>query len=121
MTLAEETQALLCGYPWPGNVRELQNAMQRAVVIAEGSTIRPGDLPVRVREHASTQQERPPVLVGPAADEVAVARNTRIADLEKKAVVDALAATNGNVTEAVKLLGIGRTTVYRMMKRYGLR
>jgi two-component system, NtrC family, response regulator len=141
--LAEETVGLMQAYTWPGNVRELQNAIQRAVVVCDDGVVRPSHLPPKVRALADQAPIAPaanarlgdlrsdPLALGPKvaasphsgqpSAEVSPERDLRISALEKRALEDALARCGGNVSEAVKQLGIGRTTIYRMMKRHGLR
>jgi two-component system NtrC family response regulator len=108
--IAPDARAALEAYHWPGNVRELQNVMQRAVLVRQGAAITAADLPPRVRtaEPTSSVQLRPTDTLNMDA-------------LERRALEAALARTRGNVSEAVRMLGIGRTTAYRMMKRYGMR
>jgi two-component system, NtrC family, response regulator AtoC len=124
LTLAADALALIESYAWPGNVRELQNAIERASVVAEDGVLHAKDFPPRLRE----PQPQPAVERTPAPGPIEVRVNgiggekgLRIADIERRALEEALESSGGNVTEAVKLLGIGRTTVYRMMKRYGMR
>jgi DNA-binding NtrC family response regulator len=138
--LAPETSAVMQSYLWPGNVRELQNAMQRAVVVCEDGVVRLSHLPPKVREPSAKEASVAVVTADPFTQtpdpaKVAVAspsspavspvtspeRDLRISALEKQALEDALARCGGNVSEAVKQLGIGRTTIYRMMKRHGIR
>lgn len=126
--LTAEVEQVLTRHDWPGNVRELQNAIQRAAVVAESNVLQVSDLPSRIRHFSGELQavSKPlPIHVlnsrPPRASMPHSLRPTRLADVEKRTLVEALKATNGNVSEAVKRLGIGRTTMYRMMKRYGLR
>lgn len=112
ITIAPDAQRALEAYEWPGNVRELQNAIQRALVVRAGDAITAADLPEKVCQAQPTSRvvlktSNPPALTMDA--------------LEKRALEEALARTRGNVSEAVRILGIGRTTAYRMMKRHGMR
>lgn len=99
-------QALLAiaNYSWPGNVRELENRMKRAMVMAEGKLISSADLDL--------------------PDSAAVAGNfdlrTQVQSLEKSMVQKALAASNGNVSKAAKLLGVSRPHLYSLMKEQGV-
>jgi DNA-binding NtrC family response regulator len=101
--LAPETEEALCRYGWPGNVRELENAIERALVIGKGPTIGPDDLPFR--------EDQP--------DQVKSARS--LAALEQVHIERVLRETDGNVTQAAKVLGIDRATLYNKIKRYGIR
>ncbi len=133
-------------YPYPGNVRELENILQCAAVLATGEEIDLHDLPTRVRDHdgGSTQQPRWTVFPpdpGDAAspdptDPIKTEPRTpnerptpksleelplTLEDLERWGVKRALRDKNGRLTEAAKALGIGRTTLYRKLEKYGLR
>jgi two-component system, NtrC family, response regulator AtoC len=121
LELSPEAESVLKAHDWPGNVRELQNAIQRAAVITEGKLVNAKDLPARL-VHFS---EAPCADTGRGVSSRELprtsARPARLSEMEKHALMDTLKATEGNVTEAVRRLGIGRTTMYRMMKRYGIR
>lgn len=97
-------------YAWPGNVRELENTIQRALVLCKNGVISATDLPARVREA---------VQVEPAPK--SSTRGRSMQDAEREALEGALAECAGNVSEAVRKLGIGRTTAYRLMKKHGIR
>ena len=133
--LSDEVRDLLRGYDWPGNVRELQNAIHRGVVATASETVRPTDLPARLRRSTPpaaaaevTTETQPTAPVAPAtnpATSTAAAPNGEgpvmtIEELEKQAILDAYDRTNGNVAEMVRQLGIGRTTLYRKLKKLGL-
>jgi len=113
--LSPEALNLLLSHTWPGNVRELQNAIQRAVIVAIGGVIRPEDLPIYVQRR-DTLSDRvkttPPFLSS---------RSIKTEDIERRAIADAIEKTGGNMAEAARLLGIGRTTLYRKLKKYRLR
>jgi DNA-binding NtrC family response regulator len=122
LELSPEAEQVLAAHDWPGNVRELQNAIQRAAVVVDGNVVGLKDLPSRLLHFsvapcvAASHASAPP----PNAVRVST-RPARLSEMEKRALMDTLKATDGNVTEAVRRLGIGRTTMYRMMKRYGIR
>jgi DNA-binding NtrC family response regulator len=133
---------VLQGYDWPGNVRELQNAIQRALVTCPGE-IRVQDLPARVRElggrsglAVSTGRGLPRApeedagATEPAGGAPAPgvgeggrgqAASYRLEDAERAAVLRAVDAAEGNLSEAARLLDIGRTTLYRKLDAWGLR
>ncbi|MGH9488515.1 MAG: sigma-54-dependent transcriptional regulator [Terriglobales bacterium] len=104
---SEEAMQRLLSYEWPGNVRELENCIERSLALAGGNRLEVGDLP------SYLQQLRPLRLIG-AAD----AAVRPIADLEHDAILGALAHVKGDKIEAAKLLGIGKTTLYRKLKEY---
>jgi len=99
LELSGEARDLILLSPWPGNIRELANALERAVILAEGDVIRPDHL----------QIETP---VGTRS-----ARRT-LEDIERTAIENALAATGGNRRQAAERLGIGLRTLYDKLKRY---
>lgn len=92
-----EAMSLLCHYPWPGNVRELANAVERAVVLCEGQLISPELFPF-------AQKYVP-------ADET-------LASVEAHHIRRVLATCGWNISQAAKILGIDRVTLYHKMKRY---
>ncbi|WP_257448258.1 sigma-54 interaction domain-containing protein [Archangium lipolyticum] len=119
--LAPEALALLRAYPWPGNVRELKNAIERAVVMARGTMICPGDLPERVRLFQAGSSREPSLGSGlmPAVTPPPIARGEgareRLQQYEVQLLSEALEGVGWNRTEAAKRLGIPvRTLAYRM-------
>ena len=104
---------LLYEYPWPGNVRELENAIQRAVLMADGAAITDKDLPLAVVTFGSREEtnSNSPLTLGPE----------HVRSLEKvkeESLRQALKATDGNIVEAARRLKIGRATMYRLMKKF---
>ena len=108
----------LLAYPWPGNVRELRNALQRAVLLCAGGVIRPDDLPPTIRGEGAIGQS--PEVAGEEETLGADAPPT-LEQIERCAIEEALARHDGNLSETVRELGIGRTTLYRKLRKYGLR
>jgi DNA-binding NtrC family response regulator len=108
---------LLMAYEWPGNIRELQNCIYSAMTISGGATIEPADLPGRICSDA-----RPPdVTSAPSGGmSLAEAAAQATAKAEQEAITKALAETAGNREKAAELLGIGRKTLYRKLKQYGM-
>ena len=102
--IAPEAQGVLTAYRWPGNVRELENAVERAMVVGKGPALEVRDLPLAVGDGSSDEPQ---------------ARS--LAALEKDHVARVLRDCDGNVTQAAKVLGIDRATLYNKLKRYGLR
>ena len=108
--IAPEAFQKLLDYSWPGNVRELQNAMEYAVVLARNEKITVKELPAEVQLPAALQQ---------------VERNNNggvqnLDDLERNAIIQALAQCHGNKKKAAQILGIQRPTLYNKMKRYAI-
>jgi len=129
--LERATLEVLQTYDWPGNVRELQNALERAVVVASGGIVRPEDLPRRVLEARRSEALRA-VQAAAAAPEPslpelpqleraqAAVRPRAMIDIEREAILEALDKTRHNISEACRLLGIPRTTMYRRLRRHGI-
>ena len=102
----------LLEYSWPGNVRELQNAIEYAVVLAREGMIGVKELPAEIQLPAALQQ----------AELNALPRSgvQSLDDLERTAILQALAECRGNKKKAAELLGIQRPTLYNKMKRYAI-
>jgi two-component system NtrC family response regulator len=105
MNLSPDAIASIEAHAWPGNVRELENVIKRAVIMAEGQTIRADDIGLQAAE------ENPEMLN---------LRQVRD-DAEKQAVVRVLGRANGNLSRASELLGVSRPTLYDLMHRFGLK
>lgn len=105
--VSEDAMKALIAYHWPGNVRELENCIERCCAMNSGPLIHINDLPGSVFGGAKQN-----------AGVVPGARITRIADMEKDAILQAIAHLNGDKLMAAKLLGIGKTTLYRKLKEY---
>ena len=101
----EDSLNLIESYEWPGNVREMENCIKRAVIMADGPYVMPDDLGIN-----ATQDEPEPLNLRQVRDEA-----------ERKAVVKALARSDGNIAKAAELLGISRPTLYDLIGRYSLR
>jgi len=102
--LSAGAEAALRDHHWPGNVRELQHAIERAVLLAEGSTIEPGDLALRT--------EATP---GPSALE-----RMTLDEAEAFLISRALQRHQGNVSAAATELGLSRSALYRRLARHGM-
>ncbi len=138
--LCAEAQALLCAYDWPGNIRQLENAVFRAVVLADGDELTVADFPQiaarvegfdvrippapvilsrqtsRAKEFVRVELRDPNVL--PLLDSCG---NTRPLDrLEAEAIKFALGHYHGQMSSVARKLGIGRSTLYRKLKQHGL-
>jgi len=111
------TMELLREYMWPGNVRELQNCIYSAIIVSEGGALEPASLPERIGRGAP-QAAAESVSSRLASLAQTVADATERA--EKEAIQDMLLKVNGNREKAAELLGIGRTTLYRKLKQYGI-
>jgi len=108
--------AALLRHPWPGNVRELKNAMEHAVVLADGGRIGVEHLPESVR-----RREGAAIASGAASIPPAGTVKDKLADLERRSIEEALAAENGNQTRAARRLGMSRRALIYKIEKYGLR
>lgn len=100
---------LLLKYDYPGNVRELQNALEWAVAVAPSPMLRPEDLPepIRASQQNETASSRPQA-------------PCTLDEHEKQLIIDTIARCQGNLAEAARILNIGRTTLWRKMREYGI-
>jgi DNA-binding NtrC family response regulator len=138
--ICAEAQALLCAYDWPGNVRQLENAIFRAVVLARGAELTVADFPqiaARVEGFDLRIPPAPAMAARPALPlrefvrvEVRDPQSLALLDdhgnprpldqLEAEAIKFALGHYRGQMSAAARKLGIGRSTLYRKLKQYGL-
>ena len=117
LDLTPEAMDALLTYNWPGNVRELRTAIEHGVVMATGPKVTLRDLPMAVRE-AARAASSPGISPAEALPEKASPLDLH--ETEKKLIMQALAATSGNVTAAAKKLGISRRTLHRKIKEMNL-
>ena len=110
--IAPEAFQKLLDYAWPGNVRELQNTIEYAVVLARNGTVSVKELPSEVQLPPALQQHERNASPG--------ANVHNLDDLERNAILQALAQTHGNKKKAAQLLGIQRPTLYNKMKRFAI-
>jgi two-component system, NtrC family, response regulator AtoC len=112
MGLSPAAAERLVGYDWPGNVRELGNCLERAVALAHFEEIQVEDLPDKIRNRQTprstsiTSNELPELLT--------------LEEVERRHVMRVLEASHGNRTDAAKILGLDRKTLYRKLLRWGV-
>jgi Nif-specific regulatory protein len=102
----------LAAYRWPGNVRELENCIESAIVVMDGDRLGPADLPLPER----------PLAIGQAPDSEAApeSRVPSLDEVERRHIVRVMRHADGNQSLAARLLGIGRNTLARKLRKYGL-
>jgi two-component system response regulator HydG len=106
-TISDDAMRRLMAYDWPGNVRELENAIERAVALSSGIVLHVADLPSNLQYPASER--------APQKDEL-----LPLDELERRAILRTLRETGGDKLAAARMLGIGKTTLYRKLKQYRL-
>ncbi len=123
---SEEAFRLMTEYDWPGNVRELENAIERACSLSSEPVLHMADLPTQLQDFRAHRQAAELAAVANADfDEREGGRARReavvsIADMERQAILGTIRQLDGDKLMAAKLLGIGKTTLYRKLKEYGL-
>ncbi|RZU40775.1 sigma-54-dependent transcriptional regulator [Edaphobacter modestus] len=127
-TVSDEALRALVKYDWPGNVRELENAIERAWVLSNGLTLNLDDLPISLQDLEVPLREE--LTIEPAVETIAQpdykssssnsGHIVPIAEMEKQAILGTIRMLNGDKILAAKLLGIGKTTLYRKLKEYGV-
>ncbi len=106
-SLSDEGMKALLAYDWPGNVRELENCLERACAFTTGPVIEVGDLPSAIHgAHGSLP-------TGSDSNKI-----LPMAELEKQTILNTITQLNGDKLMAARLLGIGKTTLYRKLKEY---
>ena len=121
---SREVLDMLQSYDWPGNVRELKHSVDRMAALQSEGALQVCDLPSALQNHmAASAIDGLSAAVGTRpAEEFYVAPQSPVISIpqsEKQTITRALAATGGARAETARLLGIGRTTLYRKMKEYG--
>jgi two-component system response regulator HydG len=106
-TISDEALKLLLNYDWPGNVRELENALGRACVVSSETELQIRDLPTQLTGAPQS------LTIAPTNGVIS------ISEMEKRSIFNALAQTGGDKMRAARMLGIGKTTLYRKLKEYG--
>ena len=113
--IPSETEKQLLEYHWPGNIRELKNVIERAVLIATNGTLSPELVaPIRSEKKAVVNN------VGVSGENNGKLNVHSLASIEKQHIQKVLNETSWRRTEAAKILGINRTTLYNKIKEYGM-
>jgi two-component system response regulator HydG len=103
-----EARRIMLAYAWPGNVRELLNAVERAVIMAQGHLVEPDDLPLAIQGSAKGEED------------YSLRAGLTVREAEKMLIELTLEANGGNRTRAAEMLGITRKTLQNKIKDYDL-
>jgi len=123
-----EVMAALLSYDWPGNIRELKHCIDRMSALHSEGALQLADLPSALQHHiAARGLDRLSDAIRahddadlPAFELAPVSPVISLPESERHSIAKALASTGGERTRAARMLGIGRTTLYRKMKQYGI-
>jgi two-component system response regulator AtoC len=120
--LSVELEGLLGAYPWPGNVRELENAIERAVILCDGSKLEPESLPEKVWTARAEAEARPttPGLELPTPESLEFSLKRALNLVEERFIRAALRKTRGNRTRAAELLELSHRALLYKIKDYGI-
>ena len=119
MALSGEAVDEMTAYPWPGNVRELQNCIERAVILADGDTIRPRHLSLSFRAGVAAEALDPWAEIDLSGSLADAARRV-VGEVERRKIVDALKEAGGQKPRAADLLQVSYKTLLQKMKDYAL-
>lgn len=111
-SLSPEARNLLVSYDWPGNVSELKDSLERAAAVASGPVLEAEDFPPQLQRSEPALAARRISGLGPTI--------VPLAEVERQTILNALERLNGNKLMTARALGIGKTTLYRKLKEYGI-
>jgi DNA-binding NtrC family response regulator len=106
-------------HDWPGNIRELEHCIERACALSSGPVLQLGDLPTQLQQQGLEAHRAAQPAAEPAPAE-GDRRGCRLAELERQAILGAIRRLDGDKLLAARMLGIGKTTLYRKLKEYGI-
>jgi transcriptional regulator with PAS, ATPase and Fis domain len=110
---SDQIWGYLLNYDWPGNVRELENAIEHAVIVTDGPLIAPRDLPPEVVERGLPRLEQ--------GNDESIPDGLTLEEVEARYIRRALSKEKGSLAGTARNLGVSRTTLWRKMRRYGIR
>jgi len=116
VTLSRDACEVLRRHPWPGNIRELQNAIERALITCDGTLVTAAHLGIP----PSAELAAPAALAALAAPPLPDAARGSLEDMERNAILDAMARAHGHKSRAAALLGLTRFQLYTRLKRHGI-
>jgi DNA-binding NtrC family response regulator len=118
-TFSDEALRTMMQYTWPGNVRELEHAVEGACTMCSGPVLQLGDLPTQLQQQGLAARRNAAETSHVTGDGEAAPVKT-LAELEREAILGAIRVLHGDKLQAAKMLGIGKTTLYRKLKEYGI-
>jgi DNA-binding NtrC family response regulator len=118
-TLNDEALRTMMRHDWPGNIRELEHAIERACTMSSGPVLQLGDLPTQLQQQG-LEALRIAAATAEATDEEHSAEVVTLAEMERQAILSAIRTLHGDKLLAARMLGIGKTTLYRKLKEYGI-
>jgi len=119
-TLNDEALRTMMRFDWPGNVRELEHAMERACAMSSGPVLQLGDLPTQLQQQGLDAHRAATMAAEPVESCDAGVAIVPLAEQEKLAILGAIRTLQGDKLLAARMLGIGKTTLYRKLKEYGI-
>jgi two-component system response regulator HydG len=117
-TLSDEALRTMMRHDWPGNIRELEHCIERACALSSGPVLELGDMPTQLQQQGLEAHR-----VTAAAEAATTETSSEVvplAELERQAILNAIRKLSGDKLLAARLLGIGKTTLYRKLKEYGI-
>ena len=119
-TFADDALHLMSEYDWPGNVRELEHAIERACALSSGPVLHMADFPTQLQDHHMHIEQEAAIEATRVQARTPEHGVMSIAALEKQAILSTIHQLKGDKLMAARLLGIGKTTLYRKLKEYGI-
>jgi two-component system, NtrC family, response regulator AtoC len=116
LSIDPEAEDMLVAYDWPGNVRQLENVLHRAAILADGSCIRPGDLPPEVSRVAAPTVAAPATSASAPGQEIGL--RERVRRFEVALIQRAIEESGGDRRVAAQRLGIGLSSLYRKLEEF---
>ena len=125
--LSRDAHDRLVAHGWPGNIRELQNAIERALILTDGSLISAEQLALPAPRPRAPEGVAPPTTTlgaaappMPTSGAAATAPMPSLAEIEKQSIIEALSRANGNKSRAAEMLGLSRMQLYTRLRRFSL-